>query len=406
METTHQDSPPPDSPGAPFSHPVKPQRKVTPAERKSPQLPSPPSSSGRRRASTAADELPQSLIEAKRDCETRGDVSKLTSLPLSNQDYTRLLPELEATFHRFDYDARRGRFVIRMPSRIHDLFAERISNAIMLGLSELGRDNADLLPLTAKIHKGVTSNIFLYDIDDPSENRVMIQRSPDGQFFFGSGPATVVIEVAYSQDAKLLSKVAREYINYSWGKIKAVLCFSLNKPEGSTVSVWKPRYYPEQGSDQLVMKREQVVQSEPFRTVDGSPTNEDRRLELDLHDFVPTKDCSEYRNPSIKIPYSKLYESLVEVEQLLETPRCPSPQHGVKRPCMTPGSSDESMIEEDKSLWRIKDRATRDRQSAEDGEYKGSHDGEERPAKRRSQEERKCQKSSIVELDSNEADTA
>ncbi|KAF9768223.1 hypothetical protein IL306_014497 [Fusarium sp. DS 682] len=217
------------------------------------------------------------------------------------------------------------------------------------------------------IHKGVTSNISLYDTDDPSEDRVISQRSPDGQFFFGSGPATVVIEVAYSQDEKLLSKAAREYIYYSLGEIKAVLCFSLNKFEGSTVPVWKPRYYPEQGSDQLVMKTEQVV--------------------LD------------YQNSSIKIPYSKLYHFLIEVEQLLETSRGPRPKHGVKRRCMSP-DSDESMTEKDKRLWRVKDRAKKDRQIAEDGEYEGSHDGEERLPKRRPRE---CRKSAIVELDSNDA---
>ncbi|KAF5531565.1 hypothetical protein FMEXI_12896 [Fusarium mexicanum] len=196
MEIAHQDSPPPELPGAPLSHPVMLQRKVTPTERKSPKLPSPPSSSDRRRARTAADELPEIFVVAKRDYETRADLSKrLRSVPLSNQDYVRFLSDVETTFRRFDYDARCG----RLP----------ISNAIVLGLSELGRGNADLFLLTANIHKDMSSNISPYDTDDPSEDGVIRQRSRDGQFIFSSGFATVVIEVAYSQDKKLLCKAAK-----------------------------------------------------------------------------------------------------------------------------------------------------------------------------------------------------
>ncbi|KAI1014276.1 hypothetical protein LB503_011160 [Fusarium chuoi] len=407
----HKDSPPLYLLDASLSHPVKPQRKVTPTKRKSLELPSPPSSSEHPTA-TAADELPEIFVVAKRYYERGFDVTKrLTSVPLSNQDYVRFLPEVEATFHRFDYDARRGRLVIRMPSRIHDLFADRISNAIVHGLSELGRNNEDLLPLTAKIHKGVTSDISLYDTDGPDEDRVISRRSPDGQFFFGSGPATVVIEVAYSQDEKRLSRAAMEYIHYSCGEIKSVLCFSLNKSEGSTISVWKPVFYPEAGSDEVTMDIEQVVKSQPFRTADGTQINQDHELVLDLHDFIPDTDCDGYSNPCISIPYSKLYDSLVEVEQLLETPRRPRLKHGVKRLSKLPDPSYESMAEEDKKFWRLKDRAKRDRLFAEDGEYEGSHigdegeneashNGEERPPKRRLRE---CTKPPIVELDSNEA---
>ncbi|KAF4945072.1 hypothetical protein FGADI_12205 [Fusarium gaditjirri] len=403
MEITHQDSSPPDSPGAPLSHSVKPQRKVTPTEHKSSQLPSPPSSSERGRASTAADELSQKLTEVKREWQTRGDVDKLTSLPLSGQDFIRLLPELETTFRRFDYEPRHERITIRMPSRTHDLFAQFISDAIFDALSELGRNNVAVRPLTSKIVKGATSDIDIYvsDSDDKIKDPVPLKHSPDGQFLYADAELpNVVFEVAYSQDPKHLPKLAKGYIHHSWGDIKAVLCFTIPKSKESTISVWKPVFYPEEGSNEVTMEIEQVVQSQPFRAADGSPINQDHELVLDLHDFVPDDDCEGYSNPSISIPYSKLHDSLLEAERRSKPRRKSSrSKRGVKRSRMS-SDSVESMAEEDKQQWKAEDRATRDKQNAEDGGYRG-RDGRERSAKRL-QPKRDCTKPAIVELDSNE----
>lgn len=264
MEITHQDSSPPDDfPDAPLSHPVNPQRKVTPTERKSSQLPSPPSSNERRRASPAADELPQRLADVKGEWQTRGDIDKLTSLPLSGEDFIRLLPELESAFRRFDYD--HEHITIRMPSRAHDLFSQFISDAIFDALSELGRDDNAVRPLTSKIVKGATSDIDIYvsDSDEKSNDHVPLKRSPDGQFLYADAELpNVVFEVAYSQDPKQLPKLAKGYIHHSWGDIKAVLCFTISKSKESTISVWKPVFYPEADSDEVTMEIEQVVKSQ------------------------------------------------------------------------------------------------------------------------------------------------
>lgn len=260
MEDTHQPSPE-SSPKASLSlsHPVKPHRKITPPGRKLQGLPpSPPASDERKRAPTV-DELPQGIVDLKRKYEIGGEVSPLTSFPLSKEDYTRLRPKLEATFRRFDYEPRHERIIFRMPSRIHDIFAQFIQDAIFNALSELGRNNEDVRPFTTKIVKAATSDIFTYDNDDP----VAKQRSPDAQFIHvGAQQPSVVVEVAASQDAKQLSKLAKGYIHDTWGDIKAVLCFALNKPDGSTISVWKPKYETEQGSDESELTYEQVVQSQ------------------------------------------------------------------------------------------------------------------------------------------------
>ncbi|RYC78578.1 hypothetical protein BFJ63_vAg18547 [Fusarium oxysporum f. sp. narcissi] len=399
MENTNQPSPSPETSPKALSHLVKPHRKITPPERKPRDLPSPPASDKRKRAPTV-DELPQELVKFKRKCTT-GGVAPLTSFHLSKADYERLHDKIEANFRRFDYDPRHQRIYFRMPSRIHDIFAQSIQDAIFNALSDLGRCNEQVCPFTTKIIKAATSDITIWDSDDETKDPIPLKRSPDAQFLYvGAEQPSVVVEVAYSQDKKHLPQLAKEYIHHTWGEIKAVLCFALNKANGSAISVWKPMYYPEEDSDEVEMKKEHVVQSQPFRTVDGSPINQDHELVLDLHDFVPDEECEGCANPSISIPYSKLYDSLVKAEQQVKTPRPSRAKRGVKRSRMS-SESIESMTEEDKKQWKAKDRAARDKQIAEDGEYQGFDDGE-KPAKKRTQEGRDCTKPSVVESDSDE----
>ncbi|OBS16910.1 hypothetical protein FPOA_12546 [Fusarium poae] len=398
MEDTHQLSPE-SSPKASLSlsHPVKPHRKITPPERKLQGLPPSPPASDERKRAPIVDELPQDIVDLKRKYEIGGEVSPLTSFPLSKEDYTRLRPKLEATFRRFDYEPQHERIIFRMPSRIHDIFAQFIQDAIFNALSELGHNNENVRPFTTKIVKAATSDIFTFDNDDP----VAKQRSPDAQFIhIGAQQPSVVVEVAASQDAKQLSKLAKGYIHDTWGDIKAVLCFALNKPDGSTISVWKPKYETEQGSDEPELTYEQVVQSQPFRTPDKNPINQDNKLVLDLHDFAPCQLCEGYSNLPISIPFTKLYDILdyaEEIEHSLATGVRSNRQ--VKRRRVS-SSSLESITEEDKKKWKDKDRVVKQKLAAEDGEYKGGHDGE--PSAKRAQKARSCTQPSIVESDSDE----
>lgn len=257
-----------------------------------------------------------------------------------------------------------------MPSRTHDLFSQFMSDAMIDALSELGRNDNAVRPLTSKIVKGATSNVDIYvsDSDEKSNDHVPLKRSPDGQFLYADADLpNVVFEVAYSQDPKQLPKLAKGYIHHSWGDIKAVICFTISKSKESTISIWKPVFYPEADNDEVTMEIEQVVKSQAFRTADGTPINQDHKLVLDLHDFIPDTDCDGYSNPCISIPYSKLYESLLEAEQRSKPRRkCSSSKRGVKRSCLS-SDSVESVAEEDRKQWKAKDRATRDKQDAKDG---------------------------------------
>jgi hypothetical protein len=73
----------------------------------------------------------------------------------------------------------------------------------------------------------------------------MLRRQPDGQFQHRRAQFPgVAFEVSYSQDGKKLTRIAKEYINYSNGNIKAVVCIDINNATESTVSLWKARLTP------------------------------------------------------------------------------------------------------------------------------------------------------------------
>ncbi|KAK2471939.1 hypothetical protein H9L39_15819 [Fusarium oxysporum f. sp. albedinis] len=200
-------------------------RKITPPERKPRDLPLPKASDGRKRAASTADELFQALSTSSES--------------------------LEATFEdlRFDYEPRHERITFRMPLRIHDIFTHFISEAIHEAVREVGRNNEDVHRFTENVIKGSTSDINTSEkkkkrsADEKEDDPVKKRRSPDSQsIYVGAQQPRIVIEVAASQDAKQLSKLAKGYIHDTWGDIKAVLCFALNKSNGSSLSLWKAKY--------------------------------------------------------------------------------------------------------------------------------------------------------------------
>ncbi|KAI3563011.1 hypothetical protein IWW34DRAFT_860023 [Fusarium oxysporum f. sp. albedinis] len=81
----------------------------------------------------------------------------------------------------------------------------------------------------------------------------------------------VVVEVALTQDAKELRRIARRYIYYTGGQIKVVLGIDLNEDKESTISVWKPTFSSAQNGDGVGMDIEQVVQPQPFRDAKKNP---------------------------------------------------------------------------------------------------------------------------------------
>jgi hypothetical protein len=67
------------------------------------------------------------------------------------------------------------------------------------------------------------------------------------------------VEISYSQDGKDLDKLAWQYIQGSNGNIKAVIGIDISYgAKASTVSIWRPCYYREEGDelDTLDVRRE------------------------------------------------------------------------------------------------------------------------------------------------------
>ncbi|KAI3580572.1 hypothetical protein IWW34DRAFT_910858 [Fusarium oxysporum f. sp. albedinis] len=191
---------------------------------------------------TGANEPPRQPMNYSKHCQLQARVKDA---------YAHLRPKLEATFEdlRFDYEPRHERITFRMPLRIHDIFTHFISEAIHEAVREVGRNNEDVHRFTENVIKGSTSDINTSEkkkkrsADEKEDDPVKKRRSPDSQsIYVGAQQPRIVIEVAASQDAKQLSKLAKGYIHDTWGDIKAVLCFALNKSNGSSLSLWKAKY--------------------------------------------------------------------------------------------------------------------------------------------------------------------
>ncbi|SPJ79170.1 uncharacterized protein FTOL_07561 [Fusarium torulosum] len=365
MDDTHHPSPE-SSPKAPLSHPVKSHRRITPPERNSRSLPSPPASDERKRASTAtADELPQRLVEFKRKCKT-GDYSPLTNFHLSKADYTRLRDKIQATFRRFDYNPRRQLVSFRMPSALHDLFISFFGSAIFNEIREIGRQNRQARAFTESIDNALSSRVLLIDGEEQWEQQ------PDAQFEHHEARYPgVVVEVALTQDAKELRRIARRYIYYTDGQIKVVLGIDLNEDKESTISVWKPTFSPAQNGVGVDMDIEQVVQPQPFRDANKNPVN--GALTLHLHDFAPDNLCQGCPNIPFSIPYRDMSDMMAKAERrklLRERKEVPEPSIRVVNKRRYSESSEDQMAEEDEKRYSDEADDANDKEDRDDGAYK------------------------------------
>ncbi|KAL5583952.1 hypothetical protein FOVSG1_015303 [Fusarium oxysporum f. sp. vasinfectum] len=355
---------------------LKASRKITPPERKAPL--SPPATAERTRRSSA-DGLPQSLVDFKRKAET-GDLSPLTSISLSEDDYNSARERIESAFLRFDFEPRPGRIILRMPSPTHDTFVWSVTSTIFEEILSVGRENEAVRGFTSKILSSGSSRIFLDLDDDEAEaeevNKVQAQmrRQPDAQFQHKDAALPgVVIEVSYTQDAKRLPRIAKEYIHHSDGDIKVAVCIDINSGSESTISLWKPRFTSEEDSDEVTMHIEQVVQSHPFRTANGSPMNRDSKLTLNLHDFAPDELSQDYPNIPISIPYSKICDFL-NMAELLHQSRESKNAKGVRstrrvKKRKLSSSPVEELGPEDEEKFIAKEESADAKEKKQDGDF-------------------------------------
>ncbi|PNP78565.1 hypothetical protein FNYG_08113 [Fusarium nygamai] len=293
MAEHNKQSPDSSSPRAPsLDKSLTASRKVSPTEA---PLPSPPDSLGRARPAAVA--LPRVLVEVLSELEARPlypDEDYHKTVPLSWEEFKRAREEIEATFRRFDYNPFKGNITIRMPSFVHDSFAGSFNTAVLAKLWSLKAGDTDTAKFVANIRSILSTDISLDNQrqsansgDDVDKKE---QKSPDLQYrHLGSNDSGVVIEVAYSQQAKELKKLAKAYIGGSKGGIKAVIGFDINKDKQST----------------------------PFRDAHRQPLNPDHELVLTLHDLAAKKDLlANVVDLPIAIRYDELCDFVNEMEEL------------------------------------------------------------------------------------------
>lgn len=238
-------------------------------------LPSPPRTIEVDHSQTRLNRLLQHAETLKREAEARS-TSSLTQLKVDTADRVEVYDRIELIWARFDCDPEH--FTLRMPSPPHEILATSLAGSIAGGISDIGRDNIDAREFTSQLRpEGSARIIFPYkekqekqkkhkDGDSISER---VRRQPDGQFRHGRAKFPgVVIEVSYSQDGKQLSSLAKQYINYSDGNIKAVICVDINYGrQESTISLWKARFtsiLESDDPDEYLLDYESVIEKEVY----------------------------------------------------------------------------------------------------------------------------------------------
>ncbi|KAH7220441.1 uncharacterized protein BKA55DRAFT_546223 [Fusarium redolens] len=229
-----------------------------------------------------------------------------------------------------------------MPSATHGSFIWQLGANICDNLRDLGRENEQVCDFTNSISNVLSSNLFLRDYDSTqgSTGKVEALRMSDTQFQHESATYPgVIVEVALTQDAKRLARIAKDYIYLTEEAIQVVICINLNSDNDSTISVWEATYAPLPDTDQLELFYEEVVKREGALT-------------LYLYDFALEEFHQGIPNLSFSIPYSRVAEMLNRAEMIQLNRNAAAENEpvsrGAKGRARSPESKPEAMPGEDK----------------------------------------------------------
>lgn len=123
-----------------------------------------------------------------------------------------------------------------MPILIHEFIGESIAYDICRQIDIIRSVNNSAAVLAWKVHCLGSTSMFLED---------RARHDPDKAFGYeGARYPGVVVEIAYSQRKKNLSKLADHYIVESSGQIQIVIGIELDYKESKSaiVSIWRPTY--------------------------------------------------------------------------------------------------------------------------------------------------------------------
>ncbi|RYO76470.1 hypothetical protein DL766_010157 [Monosporascus sp. MC13-8B] len=280
---------------------------ITPPESYS-ELPlTPPGTDDRRPTLDFNVEQAVAVFESCRD--QPHSVGPAPRIELRPHQYQRLVRELECNTSleyinatvRFDYDPDIKVLDIRMPTPVHELVSTSLADEINEQLRCIAKQGGRAGEFAAQIVNAGSSRILLAEI---VKDNTPLQRQPDAQFQNENAVYPgLVVEISYSQDGKDLDKLAWQYIQGSNGNIKAVIGIDISYgAKASTVSIWRPCYYREEGDklDTLDVRREVKDESNrilkkrkrPFSSADEIDSEDEARFRRD-EDKVMEKASAE-----------------------------------------------------------------------------------------------------------------
>ena len=112
---------------------------------------------------------------------------------------------------KFDWSPHTFSFIVRMPTSTHDIFTELVVREIWSQLESVARRDKEVAAVLDPVRSEATSDVYLYghgSIDNryPKHTPDASFARADSQYHF------VVVGTSYSQQHKVLARLAIEYV--------------------------------------------------------------------------------------------------------------------------------------------------------------------------------------------------
>jgi hypothetical protein len=160
---------------------------------------------------------------------------------------------------RYDYNAELHCLVVRMPTGVHELFIDGVEDAIRSQLKAI-RKGSDKAALFAQKVRPARSTEIYFPVDGASLTKKS-KHEPDASFWHTDARYPgVIIEVAYSQKKRRLSRLAEDYLLDSNASVQVVVGLDIEYgkkgSQKATVSVWRTQVVSTADGDELRVVRE------------------------------------------------------------------------------------------------------------------------------------------------------
>lgn len=160
---------------------------------------------------------------------------------------------------RYDYNGENHHLVIRMPTGVHEFFIDGVEDEIRSQLKVIRNGSGKKACFARKVRPARSTEIFFPVENAPSSRKSRYE--PDASFWHDDARYPgVIIEVAYSQDKKLLDRRAENYLLDSDASVRVVVGLDIEYGGKGTrrasLSVWRVRIFPTQDGDEMRVVKE------------------------------------------------------------------------------------------------------------------------------------------------------